>query len=214
MTARFIAVAGNIGAGKSTLVRFLSRRFGLEPLYEPVDDNPYLDDFYQDMPRWAFASQVFYLSRKFELHVHAQRASERVVLDRSIYEDADVFVEILRAQGLIDARDHATYRALYEVIRQQVQPPDLVIYLRCSVRGLRRRIKKRGRASEQDIPLSYIRRLNDAYERWFEAYDLGPKAAIETERLDYLTDLIDRVDLFEQIQALLQPTPPRLAVSG
>jgi len=204
VTARFIAVAGNIGAGKSTMVRFLSRRFGLEPLYEPVDDNPYLDDFYGDMKRWAFPSQIFYLSRKYALHVRAQEASERVILDRTIYEDADIFVEILRQREVIDARDHLTYRELYETICDQIQPPDIVVYLRCSVRGLRRRIRKRGRASERDIPASYIRRLNDAYDHWFETYDRGPKAVIETERLDYLSDIIDRVDLFERIHDLLE----------
>lgn len=203
MTARFIAIAGNIGAGKSTLVRFLARRFGLNALYEPVEHNPYLDDFYHDMKRYAFASQVFYLTRKFALHVEAQRSEERVILDRSIYEDAEIFAEGLKAQRVLIKRDYDTYRELYSVIRQEVQPPDILIYLRCSVRGLRRRIRKRGRDYEQDIPITYIRRLNQMYEAWFEAYDLGPKAVIETESLDYLTNLIDRVDLFEQIEKLL-----------
>ena len=204
MTARFIAIAGNIGAGKSTLVRFLARRFGRNALYEPVEHNPYLDDFYNDMKRYAFASQVFYLTRKFALHVQAQRSEERVILDRSIYEDAEIFAEGLKAQKVLIKRDYDTYRELYDVIRQEVQPPDILIYLRCSVRGLRRRIRKRGRDYEQDIPIAYLRRLNQMYEAWFEAYDLGPKAVIETESLDYLSDLIDRVDLFEQIEKLLE----------
>ena len=204
MPARFIAVAGNIGAGKSTMVRFLARRFGLRPLYEPVEDNPYLDDFYKDMATYAFPSQIFYLTRKYALHSHAQRSEERIILDRTIYEDADIFAASLRARRVFNKRDYQTYRELYDIIREEVQPPDLLVYLRCSVRGLRRRIKKRGRASEMEIPVGYIRRLNQRYEKWFDAYELGPKAVVETERLDYLTDIIDRIDLFEQIDQLLR----------
>lgn len=202
MSARFIAVAGNIGAGKSTLVGFLARRFRLHPLYEPVEANPYLDDFYRDMQRWAFASQVFYLTRKFALHRQAQASERRVVLDRTIYEDADIFAEALHAKRVLTGRDYRTYRELYEVIRSELEPPDLLIYLRCSVRGLRRRIRQRGRASEQDVPASYLRRLNERYERWYTAYP-GQKAILETERLDYLSDLVHRVDLIERVEALL-----------
>jgi len=203
MGARYVAVAGNIGAGKSTLVQFLSQRFGLRPLYEPVDDNPYLEDFYEDMNRWAFHSQIFYLSHKYALHALAEATRERVVLDRTIYEDAEIFAAGLKSRKVMNKRDFETYRELYMTIREQVRPPDIMIYLRCSVRGLRRRIKLRGRAMEQTLPASYLRQLNRRYERWFEEYDLGPKAVIETENLDYLHDLIDRVDLIEQIEALL-----------
>ena len=203
MTARFIAIAGNIGAGKSTMVSFLSRKFNLNPLYEPVDENPYIADFYEDMRRWAFNSQIFYLSRKFALHLEAQNTDERVILDRTIYEDAEIFVENLKRRRGIDKRDYETYMELYRTIREELQPPDLVIYLRCSVRGVRRRIKNRGRASEMAIPLSYIQRLHAQYEDWYERYDLGPKAVIETEKLDYLRDIIHRYDLIEQIEALL-----------
>lgn len=204
MPARFIAIAGNIGAGKSTMVSFMSRRFGLTPLYEPVDDNPYITDFYQDMQRWAFNSQIFYLSRKFALHLEAQKSECRVILDRSIYEDAEIFVENLRRRRGISKRDYNTYMELYHTIREELQPPDLLIYLRCSVRGVRRRIKNRGRASEMAIPLSYIQKLHKQYEVWFENYDLGPKAVIETENLDYLRDIIHRVDLIDQIENLLR----------
>ncbi len=204
MTARFIAIAGNIGAGKSTMVSFLSRKFNLNPLYEPVDENPYIADFYEDMHRWAFNSQIFYLSRKFALHLEAQNSNKRVILDRTIYEDAEIFVENLKRRRGIDKRDYETYMELYRTIRKELQPPDLVIYLRCSVRGVRRRIKNRGRASEMAIPLSYIQRLHAQYEDWFERYDLGPKAVIETEKLDYLRDIIHRYDLIEQIEALLK----------
>ena len=204
MTARFIAIAGNIGAGKSTMVGFLSRKFGLHPLYEPVDDNPYIADFYDDMDRWAFNSQIFYLSRKFALHLQAQKSEQRVILDRSIYEDAEIFVENLHRRKGISDRDYDTYMELYKTIRTELQPPDLLIYLRCSVRGVRRRIKNRGRDSEKNIPLAYIQKLHAQYETWFEQYDLGPKAVIETEKLDYLRDIIHRIDLIQQIEQLLK----------
>ena len=203
MSARFIAIAGNIGAGKSTMVGFLSRKFGLQPLYEPVDDNPYIADFYEDMERWAFNSQVFYLSRKFALHLEAQKTDKRVILDRSIYEDAEIFVENLHRRKGLSKRDYNTYMELYHTIRSELQPPDLLIYLRCSVRGVRRRIKNRGRESEMAIPLTYIQKLHKQYEAWFEQYDLGPKAVIETEKLDYLRDIIHRVDFIELIEQLL-----------
>ena len=204
MPARFIAIAGNIGAGKSTMVSFMSRRFGLHPLYEPVDENPYIADFYQDMHRWSFNSQIFYLSRKYALHLTAQKSEQRIILDRSIYEDAEIFVENLHRRRGLDTRDYNTYMELYRTIRSELQPPDLLIYLRCSVRGVRRRIKMRGRKSEMDIPLSYIQKLHAQYEAWFERYDLGPKAVIETEKLDYLRDIIHRVDLIQQVEELLK----------
>ena len=203
MTARFIAVAGNIGAGKSTMVGFMSRRFGLQPLYEPVDENPYIEDFYKDMKRWAFHSQIFYLSRKFVLHLEAQKSERRVILDRTIYEDAEIFVENLYRRRGLSKREYNTYRELYATIREELQPPDLLIYLRCSVRGVRRRIRKRARESEMAIPLSYIQRLHAQYESWYERYNLGPKAVIETEKLDYLNDIIHRADLIHHIETLL-----------
>lgn len=203
MTARFIAIAGNIGAGKSTMVGFMSQKFGLHPLYEPVDDNPYIADFYEDMNRWAFNSQIFYLSRKFALHLEAQKSECRIILDRTIYEDAEIFAKNLYQRKGISERDYNTYCELYKTIRSELQPPDLMIYLRCSVRGVRKRIKKRGRESEMNIPLSYIQKLHKQYEEWFDAYDLGPKAVIETEKLDYLKDIIHRADLIEQIEKML-----------
>jgi deoxyadenosine/deoxycytidine kinase len=203
MGARYVAIAGNIGAGKSSMVGFLSKRFGLRSLYEPVDDNPYLEDFYRDMHAHAFASQIFYLTRKFALHIEAENTQDRVVLDRTIYEDAEIFVEALKARRVLNRRDYETYRELYEVIQRQVKPPDLLVYLRCSVRGLKRRIRWRGRASEQDIPTGYLRSLSQRYDRWFERYDRGPKAIIETDELDYMHDLVDLVDLVERIEALL-----------
>ena len=203
MTARFIAIAGNIGAGKSTLVGFLARQFDLLPLYEPVSDNPYIEDFYKSMERWALNSQIFYLSRKFALHLEAQKSERRVLIDRTIYEDAEIFVENLYRSRFIQKRDYDTYNELYRTIRSELQPPDLLIYLRCSVRGARRRIRKRARESEMAIPLPYIRSLHALYEAWFERYDIGPKAVIETEELDYLRNIFDHVEFIQQIERLL-----------
>jgi deoxyadenosine/deoxycytidine kinase len=206
MSTRYIAIAGNIGAGKSSLVSFLAKRFQLHPLYEPVDDNPYLEGFYEDMKAWAFHSQIFYLARKFALHAAAEKTTGRIVLDRTIYEDAEIFAASLKARRLISRADWGTYRELYEVIREHVQPPDLMIYLKCSVRGLKRRIKQRGREMEQEIPTDYLRQLNQRYDKWFEHYGLGPKAIIETDKMDYLHDLVDRVELIEEIETLLGET--------
>jgi deoxyadenosine/deoxycytidine kinase len=201
--ARFIAVAGNIGAGKTELTEFLCRRYGLSPFYEPNDANPYLADFYADMKTWAYRSQIFFLTHKFRLHLDLHGAPGAVVQDRTIYEDAEIFAKNLHRQKLIEKRDFETYWALYEAIRRTLRPPDLMIQLRCPVRTLRQRIRRRGRAFEQDIPAGYLRRLNALYEDWYARYDLSPVVALDTDRLDWLTDLVDRVDLFERIERYL-----------
>jgi deoxyadenosine/deoxycytidine kinase len=210
---RSIAIAGNIGAGKSTMVEFLSRTYGIAPFYEPNEDNPYLPDFYTDMRRWAFQSQLYFLSNKFRLHQQLDRTPGIVVLDRTIFEDAEVFACALRDMRLIDARDWATYQALYASILEAIRPPDLLIYLRCSMRTLRKRIRLRGREMERAIPLSYLRRLEARYEAWIDAYDLGDVLVIETDRLDYVNDLIHRLDVMERIEALLADDIGKPAVS-
>lgn len=200
---RSIAIAGNIGAGKSTLVEFLSRTYGIAPFYEPNEDNPYLPDFYRDMRRWAFHSQLYFLSSKFRLHQALDRAPGVVVLDRTIFEDADVFALALRDMRMIDDRDWATYRSFYESILDAIRPPDLLIYLRCSIRTLRKRIRLRGRGMEQSISLAYLKRLDRLYEAWIGAYDKGDVLVLDTDRLDYVSDLIHRLDVMERIEALL-----------
>ena len=200
---KFIAIAGNIGAGTTELTEFLCRRYGLKPFYEPNDQNPYLADFYADMKTWAYRSQLFFLTHKFRLHLTLQDEPGAVIQDRTIYEDAEIFARNLYRQKLIDKRDFDTYWELYQSIGRALRPPDLMIQLRCPVRTLRHRIRTRGRSFEQDIPAEYLRRLNRLYEDWFARYDLSPVMRLEIDRLDYLTDLVDRVDLLDRIEHYL-----------
>lgn len=196
-------MAGNIGAGKTELTTFLSRRYGLTPLFEPNDQNPYLQDFYRDMRTWAFRSQVFFLTHKFKLHLQLERERGTFLLDRTLYEDAEIFAKNLHRQRFIDKRDFRTYWELYEVILSSLSPPDLMIYLQCPVRTLRKRIRLRGRAMEQTIPTKYLSRLNALYEEWLKGYRLSPVMVLSTDKLDYLTDLVDRVDLLRRIEHYL-----------
>ena len=200
---KFIAIAGNIGAGKTELTEFLCSRYGLTPFYEPNDENPYLADFYDDMRTWAFRSQLFFLTHKFRLHLSLQGEPGAVVQDRTIYEDAEIFARNLYRQRLIEKRDFETYWELYQSIGRALRPPDLMIQLRCPVRTLRQRIRARGRSFEQDIPAAYLRRLNLLYEDWYARYDLSPVLRLEIDKLDYLTDLVDRVDLLDRIEHYL-----------
>ncbi len=206
---KFIAIAGNIGAGKSSLLEFLSTTYHVAPFYEPNEDNPYLADFYRDMKRWAFQSQLFFLSNKFRIHQEADRVQGVVVQDRTIYEDAEIFATALYRMRKIDQRDWQTYWAFYQNIISSIQPPDLMIYLRCPVRVLRQRIRSRGRSMEQDIPLAYLRRLDQLYEEWLARYTLSEVLVVESGQLDYVSDLIDRQDLRERIEALLPATLTR-----
>lgn len=204
---RFIAVAGNIGVGKSTLVEFLSRQYEVRPIFEPNEENPYLQDFYEDMRRWAFHSQLYFLSAKFRLHQQLSHVEEAVIQDRTIYEDAEVFAENLYRQRKMTKRDYLTYRRMYEAIIDELRPPSLMIYLRCGMRTLNKRIRLRGRPEEQNIPRTYLIRLQELYEEWFQRYDLSETLIIDTDELDYLQDLVDRIDLFSRIEAALELPP-------
>jgi deoxyadenosine/deoxycytidine kinase len=198
-----IAIAGNMGSGKSTLVEFLSRTYAVSPFYEPNEQNPYLPDFYRDMRRWAFHSQVYFLSNKFRLHQELDRTPGVSILDRTIFEDAEVFAKALREMRRIDKRDWETYQDLYRAILEAIRPPDLMIYLRCSMRTLRKRIRLRGRAMEQDVPLSYLKRLESLYESWIGTYRMSDLLILETDRLDYVSDLMYRLDVMQRIEAVL-----------
>ena len=200
---RYVAVAGTIGSGKTSLVTWLVKRYGLSPFYEPNDANPYLADFYKDMKTWAYRSQLFFLTHKFRLQLELQDEPGTVVQDRTIYEDAEIFARNLYRQRYIDGRDYRTYTALYRSISKALRPPDLMIQLSCPVRTLRKRIQQRGRAMEQEIPVPYLSKLNRLYQDWFKRYDLSPTLRLETDRLDWLTDLVDRVDLFRKIERYL-----------
>lgn len=200
---KFIAVAGNIGVGKSSMVEFLSEQYGFEPIYEPFMNNPYLDDFYKDMKAWGFHSQLYFLTHKFKLHMALNTRASTVVQDRTIYEDAEIFATNLYKGRYIKKRDYETYMELYETMKGALQPPDLMIYLRCSVGAIRKRIKQRGRKSEQEIPTSYLRRLNSLYEEWIGRYSQSPVLVWDSERMDYLTDIVDRIEFKRQIDRLI-----------
>ncbi len=200
---RTIAIAGNMGTGKSTLVEFLERTYGVMPFYEPNDDNPYLVDFYRDMKRWAFQSQLYFLSSKFRLHQELDRQPGVAVLDRTIFEDAEIFATALYQMRKISKRDWQTYQNLYETILDAIRPPDLMIYLRCSMRTLRQRIRLRGRAIERDVPLSYLKRLERLYEAWIAGYEMSDVLVLETDDLDYVHDLVHRLDVMERIEEVL-----------
>ena len=203
---KFIAIAGNIGTGKSSLLDFLTSTYAIAPFYEPNDENPYLPDFYKDMKRWAFQSQLFFLSNKFRIHQEADRVPGVVIQDRTIFEDAEIFATALHQMRKIDKRDWQTYWNFYQTILQAIQPPDLMIYLRCSMRTLRKRIRLRGRHMEQDIPLSYLKRLEGLYENWIEGYSLSDVLVLESDKLDFVNDLVDRQDVRERIEGLLPST--------
>lgn len=200
---RSIAIAGNMGSGKSTLVEFLSRTYGVKPFYEPNDENPYLADFYKDMKRWAYQSQLYFLSNKFRLHQELDRQPGVVALDRTIFEDAEIFATALMQMRKISKRDWDTYQGFYGAILDAIRPPDLLIYLRCSMRTLRRRIRLRGRQMEQDVPLAYLKRLDRLYEKWIKSYCMSDVLVLDTDKLDYITDLLHRLDVMERIEAVL-----------
>ena len=200
---RTIAIAGNIGAGKTSLVEFLTSTYNITPFYEPNDENPYLEDFYKDMKRWGFHSQLYFLSNKFRIHQQVDQTPGVVVQDRTIFEDVEIFATALKQMRKISNRDWKTYQDFYQSITASIKPPDLMIYLKCSIRTIRKRIKIRGRKMEQDIPLSYLRRLDRLYENWIANYSMSQVMVIETDRLDYVYDLIDRLDVMSQIEALL-----------
>lgn len=192
-----------MGAGKSSLVEFLSSTYQAVPFYEPNDDNPYLPDFYANMKSWAFHSQMYFLSSKFRIHQAVDLTPGMVIQDRTIYEDAEIFATALHDMRYIDDRDWNTYRAFYETILKAINPPDLMIYLRCSMRALRKRIRLRGRAMEQDVPLPYLKRLERLYESWVDSYSLSEVLIIETDKIDYVNDLVYRLDVIERIEALV-----------
>ena len=183
---RFVAIAGNVGVGKSTLTDLLSQRLEWAPFPEAVDENPYLADFYLDMPRWSFHSQIYFLSRRLRHHRQLLDHPTSVVQDRSVYEDAEIFARNLRAQGAMDERDYRSYRELYEVLTLFLPPPDLVVYLQASVDTLLCRIQRRGRDYERTISPEYLQNLNDLYEGWIENFTLCPVLAVPADDLDYV----------------------------
>ncbi len=187
----YLVLAGNIGAGKSTLVSLLAERLGFRPYFEPVAENPYLEDFYADMERWAFQSQIFFLTHRVRSHRALMDDPYSVVQDRSIYEDAEVFARNLYEQGRMSQRDWDSYRGLYRTLITLLPPPDLVVYISASVPTLQKRIAKRGRAFEATIPDDYLAGLNRLYQEWVEGFSLSPVLVIPGDRLDFVEDSRD-----------------------
>lgn len=203
----FVAVAGNIGAGKSTLTRILSERYHLSPVYEAVDENPYLADFYGDMRRYAFQSQVFFLAARLRQHLREVNPGRRVIQDRTVYEDANVFARLLAEDGQLDERDHGSYTLLYDAVASALRPPDLLIYLRASLPTLKAHIRQRGRDYEADIDDAYLERLGELYERWIEDYSLSPVVAVPGDDLDFAHDEKDLALVLDMLErhGLAQP---------
>lgn len=183
---RFVAIAGNIGVGKSTLTELLSQRLAWEPFFEAVNDNPYLADFYEDMARWSFHSQIYFLSRRLRHHWQLLQRANSVVQDRTVYEDAEIFACNLYRQGSMDERDYRSYSELYDVVTTVLPPPDLIVYLRASVPTLEERIRKRGRSFERGISTVYLEQLNELYEGWIEGFCLCPVLTVPTDALDFV----------------------------
>ena len=200
---RIIAIAGNMGSGKTSLVDFLARRCGVQPAYEPNDENPYLADFYGDMGRWAFQSQLFFLTRKAEIHRRIQEDDQPTLLDRTIYEDAEIFARALFLSGHISERDYRLYSELYRELKGVLRPPDLLIFLRCPLKTLKKRIALRGRDMEQDAPDHYLIRLNILYGIWAARYRLSPMIKIHTDKIDYISDLTCQINLLKRVDKVL-----------
>ena len=196
-----IAVAGNIGSGKTTLTRLLAQHYGWTPMYEDVDVNPYLTDFYNDMQRWSFNVQIYFLNKRLRGIVDIALSQNNVIQDRTIYEDARIFAPNLHSMGLLSTRDFENYKSLFEIMISLVRPPDLLIYLKSSIPTLVSQIKKRGREYESGIRIDYLQGLNDRYDEWFNNYRDGKKLILNVDELKFeenpqdlkaVTDLIDK----------------------
>ncbi len=198
-----IAIAGNIGSGKTTLTRLLSKHFKWEPHYEDVDTNPYLNSFYEDMQRWSFNLQIYFLNSRFRQVVEIRKSGKTVIQDRTIYEDAYIFAPNLHSMNLMTTRDFENYYSLFELMSSFIQPPDLLIYLRASVPTLVNQIQKRGRDYEESIRLDYLKKLNERYETWIEGYKHGKLLIVESDNIDIQDNPEDLGAIIEKINAEL-----------
>lgn len=196
-----IAIAGNIGAGKTTLTKLLSKHFKWEAHYEDVEDNPYLDDFYHQMERWSFNLQIFFLNSRFRQILDMRKSGKNTIQDRTIYEDAFIFAPNLHAMGLMTNRDYTNYKSLFDLMEDLVGPPDLLIYLRSSIPNLVNQIHKRGRDYENSISIDYLSRLNERYEAWIQTYDKGKLVIIDVDNMDYLNNPEDLGNIINRIDA-------------
>jgi deoxyadenosine/deoxycytidine kinase len=196
-----IAIAGNIGSGKTTLAGLLSKHYGWEAHYEDVETNPYLNNFYEDMQRWSFNLQIYFLNSRFRQIVDIRKGDKTVIQDRTIYEDAYIFAPNLHAMGLMASRDFDNYSRLFELMSSFIEPPDLLIYLRASVPTLVSQIQKRGREYENSIRLDYLKRLNERYEEWIEKYDLGKLLVVTVDTIKFSENQQDLGQVIQKIDA-------------
>ncbi|MEY2963223.1 MAG: hypothetical protein RL754_484 [Bacteroidota bacterium] len=198
-----IAIAGNIGSGKTTLTELLAKHYNYEPHFEDVVDNPYLDDFYDDMQRWSFNLQIYFLRSRFGQIMDIHKNDLNVIQDRTIYEDANIFAPNLHAMGLMTARDYNSYQGLFELMEGNLKAPDLMIYLRASVPTLVDHIQQRGREYENSIRIDYLRRLNERYEAWINSYSKGKVLIINVDKNDFKNKPEDLGDIITQIDSEL-----------
>lgn len=198
-----VAIAGNIGAGKTTLTQLLSKHFKWEAQYEDVLENPYLEDFYNEMSRWSFNLQVYFLNSRFRQILDIRQSGKDIIQDRTIYEDAFIFAPNLHAMGLMTNRDYENYRSLFDLMESVTKSPDLLIYLRSTVPNLVNQIQKRGRDYENSISIDYLNRLNERYEAWIHDYDKGNLLIIDVDKLDFVVSPEDLGDIINKIDAEL-----------
>ncbi|MFZ4548399.1 MAG: deoxynucleoside kinase [Bacteroidales bacterium] len=198
-----IAIAGNIGSGKTTLTSLLAKHFGWQPHYEDVDTNPYLPSFYEDMQRWSFNLQIYFLNSRFRQIVDIRQSGKNVIQDRTIYEDANIFAPNLHTMNLMTARDYDNYQSLFELMSSFIQPPDLLIYLRADVPTLVRNIQKRGRDYEASIRLDYLKSLNERYENWVNGYKAGKLLIFDVDNINFQDNPEDLGQIIERVQANL-----------
>jgi deoxyadenosine/deoxycytidine kinase len=196
---KHIAIAGNIGAGKTTLTKALAKQFGWTPNFEDVENNPYLNDFYNDMQRWSFNLQIFFLNSRLSQLIEIQKGTQTVIQDRTIYEDAHIFAPNLHEMGLMSKRDFENYTKFFQTLKNLVNPPELLIYLKASVPTLVGQIQKRGREYEDNIRLDYLKRLNEHYNNWIDNYTDGPLLIIDIDKINFAENEADLANVIEKI---------------
>ena len=195
-----IAIVGNIGAGKTTLTELLAKNYGWDPLFEAVDNNPYLEDFYSDMKRWSFNLQIYFLNTRYRQIIDIQKNDHNIIQDRTIYEDAYIFAENLHDMGLMTTRDYENYAAIFDNITEFIKPPDLLIYLKASVPTLVNNIQRRGREYESGIRLDYLSKLNDKYDKWIKGYKLGKLLIIDKDNIDFANNTEDLATIVQLVE--------------